>query len=109
MSVDQRNQDTVSQPIIANDSHAHEMKRGRAMTRMALLSIVIGALIWAPLARTTQTWQQIPLHNFCVTEGAITESSPGNLVIEQPRTRAVLNLTTPETAELSFRYLAPTT
>jgi hypothetical protein len=74
---------------------------------MLLLGLV--ALSWTPVAGTTETWRQIVLRDFCVTEGQVTETSPGNFVIHDPRARAVLGFTTPQTAELTFRYLGPTT
>jgi len=73
---------------------------------LLLLGLVVLSL--TPVASTTETWRQIMLRDFCVTEGRVTESSPGNFVIEDPRVRAVLGFTTPQTAELSFRYLGPT-
>lgn len=74
-----------------------------------MLLIAIAALFWAPIASTTETWQQIQLRYLCVTEGSVRELSPGNLSIEDPRTRAVLGFSSPQTAELFYRYLGPTT
>jgi len=73
-----------------------------------LFLLGVAVLSWAPMASSTDTWRQIVLKNFCVTEGTVTEPSPGNLSIEGPRARAVLGYRTPQTAELSFRYLGPT-
>jgi hypothetical protein len=83
--------------------------RGIKVMNNFLLLLGLAAFIWAPVARTTETWRQIILRDFCVTEGRVTESSPGNFVIQDPRVRAVLGFKTPQAAELSFRYLGPTT
>ncbi|HEX3377883.1 MAG TPA: hypothetical protein VHS29_13530 [Candidatus Acidoferrales bacterium] len=73
---------------------------------LLLLGLTIVSL--APVSSATEAWRQIMLRDFCVTEGRVTESSPGNFVIQDPRARAVLGFATPQTAELSFRYLGPT-
>src|SRR5665213_244364 len=72
------------------------------------LLLAVAALLCAPMASTTQTWQEIQLRYLCVTEGSVQETSPGNLDIDDPRTRAVLGSKTPQTAELFFRYIGPT-
>jgi len=74
------------------------------------LALLVGlaALLCAPLASTAPTWQEIQLRYLCVTEGSVQETSPGNLDIDVPRTRAVLGSMTPQTAELFFRYMGPT-
>jgi hypothetical protein len=73
-----------------------------------LLMLGLAVFFAVPATSTTEIWQQIMLRDFCVTEGHVTESSPGNFVIQEPRVRAVLGFETPQTAELSFRYLGPT-
>lgn len=78
------------------------------MTFIALL-LTLAILLCAPIASTTQTWQEIQLRYLCVTEGSVQETTPGNLDIDNPRTRAVLDSKTPQTAELFFRYMGPTT
>jgi hypothetical protein len=83
-------------------------QRGTKLLNYYLLLVGLAVLSWAPMASSTDTWRQILLRDFCVTEGRVTESSPGNLDIDDPRTRAVLGLKTPQTAELFFRYLGPT-
>jgi hypothetical protein len=109
MSVDTKDQGQLPRLGSSNDLRGHEMKQRGAMLSIALLLMVITALFWAPIASTTQTWQQIQLRYLCVTEGSVKELSPGNLGIEDPRTRAVLGFSSPQTAELFYRYLGPTT
>jgi hypothetical protein len=84
------------------------MKRRRPVIGVTML-MMLGVLLCAPLARSTQIWQEIQLRYLCVTEGSVQELSPGNLDIDDPRTRAVLGSRTPQTAELFFRYMGLTT
>lgn len=92
----------------SRDFVTESLKRRRATLRVALPLLLVLALVWAPIASTTQTWQEIQLRYLCVTEGTVKEISPGNLYINDPRTRAVVGSQTPQTAELFFRYLGPT-
>jgi hypothetical protein len=92
----------------SNDFVAEPVKRRGATLSVALPLLIFAALLCAPIASTTQTWQEIQLRYLCVTEGNVQETSPGNMDIYDPRIRAVLGSKTPQTAELFFRYLGPT-
>jgi hypothetical protein len=92
----------------SENSLKRAMKRRGATTSLALL-LGLAALLCAPIASTTQTWQEIQLRYLCVTEGSVQETSPGNLDVDNPKTRAVLGSKTPQTAELFFRYTGPST
>ncbi len=52
--------------------------------------------------------QAIARHQLCVTEGEMKEIAPGKLLIEMPKTRAVMNAGSRDSARLQFKYLGPT-
>lgn len=83
------------------------MSRGLNSGKSCLLIICFIALLSARMDGSTQPWRQVVLRDLCVTEGRLTEYSPGYLGIEDARTRAVQGYNSGHAAELFFRYLGP--
>jgi hypothetical protein len=65
-------------------------------------------LLTMPSLSSPQILEHVPLEEFCVTEGHLEESAARVLLIDEAKTRAVLRSKTPSTAQIDFRYLAPT-
>jgi hypothetical protein len=77
----------------------------------AIIAVLIGATCaFAPRGHGAEL-QQIGRDDLCVTNGAVSALPGGQLAIDTPSSRAVLNasreVTTDQVAEIRFRYLGP--
>jgi hypothetical protein len=76
---------------------------------MSLTAFALAAVILTcECAANAQTLKPIKAADLCVTNGAITDASDGNLHVETPSSRAILRYGTAQSAEIQFRYLGPT-
>jgi hypothetical protein len=60
-----------------------------------------------PPATSSTPLQRIGREKLCVTNGVVSALSDGRLAIDTPSSRAVVQVATPQTAEIRFSYLGP--